>query len=365
MPQHSEIVAAIETAYPLSLQENWDNSGWQLGNPNDECLGVVVAVEATEATVQETIDKGANLLITHHPLLFKPMKRIGVQTYQERVVALALRNNVAIYAAHTNADNATLGINHHLAQRLGLRDTQALAPLSKQLYKLNVMVPVEALECVEQAITEMGAGQLGNYDHCSFKVQGTGSFRPLEGASPYSGHVGAIHNTPEISLQVLVAQEFLSGVLKALRKTHPYEEPAFDIIPLANATPKVGSGIIGILPAEITEQELLNSITQWQHVNSMRHSHLLEKKVRKIAICGGSGGSFLSDAIRAKADVYITGEAKYNDFIDAQGNLLLVTIGHFESESIARTLFKDIISAKFATFATQEAENDINPVNYQ
>ncbi len=364
MPLHSDIVASIEASAPLSLQEKWDNSGWQVGDPRQECRGALLAVEATEHTVREAIDCGANLLITHHPLLFHPLKRLSTHSYQERAAALAIKHDIAIYAAHTNADNASNGINKHLAERLGLRNTRALAPLSGQLYKLVVMLPPEALEQVECALAAAGAGKLGAYDHCSFRSEGIGSFRPLEGAHPYSGSVGVIHRTEEYALQVLVAQEHLSATLAALRKAHPYEEPAFDLIPLANKNPQVGTGIMGELPRPMSEQELLALLQSWEDVWRVAHSQPTGNPIRTVALCGGSGGSFLSTALSVGADAYITGEAKYNDFLDAQGNLLLATIGHFESESVFCSLCQELISANFPNFAVQRAKSDFNPVNY-
>lgn len=364
MPLHSDIVASIECIAPLSLQEKWDNSGWQVGDPSQECKGVLLAVEATEATIQEAIACGANLLITHHPILFHPLKKISTYSYQERSVALAIKNDIAIYAAHTNVDNATLGINKRLADRLNLQNTRSLVPLLGQLYKLVVMLPPEALEEVEQALVLSGAGRLGNYDHCFFRTEGVGSFRPLEGANPYSGKRGEIHRTEEVALQVLVPQPSLSNVLKALYSAHPYEEPAFDIIPLANKDPHIGTGIVGELATPITEEEIFALLRGFDKVERVAYSRPLGKPIRKVALCGGSGGSFLSNAIASGADIYITGEAKYNDFLDAQGHILLATIGHFESEAIFCSLCKEHILSNFANFVVQIAKSDFNPVNY-
>lgn len=364
MPLHRDIIASIERVAPLSLQERWDNSGWQVGDPEKECQGVLLAVETTESTVQEAIACGANLLITHHPILFHPLKRVSTHTYQERVVALAIKHDIAIYAAHTSVDNASLGINRLLADRLGLQHTRSLVPLSGQLYKLVVMLPPEALEGVERALSLSGAGRLGAYDHCSFRTSGIGCFRPLEGANPYSGIVGEIHRSDEFALQVLVPQEHLSAVLKALYEAHPYEEPAFDIIPLANKNPHVGTGIVGELIEPISEKDLLACLKDFEKVERVAYSQPLCKKIKRIALCGGSGGSFLSNAIASGADAYITGEAKYNDFLDAQGQILLATIGHFESESIFCSFCEENILANFANFVVRIAKSDFNPVNY-
>lgn len=364
MPTHRDIIAALEATCPLSLQETWDNSGWQVGNPNLESSGALLAVEATEATVQEALESGCNLLITHHPLLFHPLKRIGVTTYQERTVALAIKHNVAIYAAHTSADNAPKGINYYLAQRLQLQNTRALIAQPCQLYKLSVMVPTGSASELERALCRAGAGKLGGYDSCSFSVEGRGHFRPLEGSHPAIGSIGKVEEVRETQLSLLVEKELIPQVVQAIHATHPYEVPAYEFIALATPQNEVGTGIIGDLPKPMSEAEFLKIVSQWPGVEHVAYSQLQGKAVSRVALCGGSGGSFLSSAIAQSADVYLTGEAKYNDYLDAADRILLATIGHHESESIARRLFSEIISAKFPNFALRESLYDNNPVNH-
>ena len=364
MPTHLDIIAALEEVCPLSLQETWDNSGWQVGNPHLECTGAMLAVEATEATVQEALENGCNLLITHHPLLFRPLKRIGCQTYQERTVALAIKHDVAIYSAHTNADNAAKGINYYLAERLQLQQTRALVAQPCNLYKLSVMVPTASAPEVESAMCAAGAGRLGCYDSCSFSVEGRGHFRPLEGANPAIGSLGELEEVAETQISLLVEPHLVHKVIEAIYASHPYEVPAYELISLATPQDKIGTGVIGELPQPISEEEFLKKVSQWSGVKHVAYSHPLGKAISRVALCGGSGGSFLSNAIAQHADVYLTGEGKYNDYLDAAGHLLFVTIGHHESESIARRLFSDIISAKFPNFALRESLYDNNPVNH-
>ena len=233
MPTQLDIIAALEEVCPLSLQETWDNSGWQVGNPNLECTGAILAVEATEATVQEALETGCNLLITHHPLLFHPLKHIGSRTYQERTVALAIKHDIAIYSAHTNADNAAKGINYYLAERLQLQNTRALVAQPCNLYKLSVMVPTASAPEVERALCAAGAGRLGCYDSCSFSVEGRGHFRPLEGANPTIGSLGELEEVIETQISLLIEPHLVHKVIQAIYASHPYEEPAYELISLA------------------------------------------------------------------------------------------------------------------------------------
>lgn len=364
MPIHAEIISVLEQQAPLAYQEPWDNSGWQVGDPNANCTGVLVAVEATEATLIEAQERGCNLLITHHPLLFKPLNRVGVKRYQERVVCQAIKQDIAIYAAHTNLDNAPLGINYALAQRLELQDCTPLVPQQGGLYLLSVMVPKANARSVKNALWEAGAGQQGNYEHCAYSIEGMGEFTPIGGAKPTLGHINIHQETEEVSLSFLVESRLKASVEKALKLSHPYEEPAYQFIPLANQHRYVGTGIIGNLPLPLSWETLLNRVKAWPGVEQIAYSQPLEKPIYRVAICGGSGSSFLSQAIAQGADIYITGEAKYNDFLDAQGLLQLITIGHHESETVARERIKGIISQIFSTFDVQESIKDINPVKY-
>ncbi len=360
-----DITSLIENNFPLSLQEKWDNSGWQVGDPNSICSGVLVAVETTIPVLKEALEKGVNLIITHHPILFHPLKRIINSNYVEECISFALKYDLNIYAAHTNLDNSSQGINHYLAQRLALQKTSPLIPIHQSLFKLNIMLPEEALPNFEKNIFSEGAGTIGeNYEQCSFHSTGIGAFRPIKNAKPTIGNIGKREYVKEVALQIIVSQKNLSKTIDLIYQNHPYEEPAFDIIPLENKISTEGTGIIGEIEA-INTKTLIEKIQKWTGVVSLSHSTPPSSLISKIAICGGSGGSFLQEAIQKGADVYITGEAKYNDFLDAQGKILLISIGHFESELIARTIFKDVISVNFPNFVTLESNNDINPVTYQ
>lgn len=365
MPTIREIIAAIEAECPLALQEQWDNSGLQVGDPDLACTGALLAVEATEETVREAADLGYNLLITHHPILFHPLRQISTLSYVERTVALAIRRGVAIYASHTAADNTLSAMNGTLAQRLQLQKLRPLAPARELLYSLSVMVPPESADTLKKALFAAGAGKQGNYEDCCFCSEGRGQFRAAEGAAPYIGEIGKTCYTSEMKISFRVEAEKLSTVLRALKDTHPYEEPAYDILAVANQRTDAGSGLIGELIHPCQEMELLQTIAAWPQVENVAYSHLQNRKASRIAICSGSGGSFLKEAVATGCDLLLTGEAKYNHFLDAAGyGILLVSIGHYESETVARDIFARYISARFPNFAVGKSHSDINPVNY-
>ncbi len=360
-----DIISALEVAFPLNLQEKWDNSGLQLGDPSATCTGVLVAVEATEATLQECISRGCNLLITHHPILFHPLQRLSTESYIERTIALAIKNDIAIYASHTAVDNTLQALNARLADRLELRHYRPLLPAKGQLFKLSVMVPTTHEETLKKALFDAGAGALGNYRGCCFTLSGTGEFTPSEGADPFIGSLGETCHVAEQLISMLVPEESLASVLAALRKAHPYEEPAYEFFPLANTRQDAGTGLVGDLSAPQSEKNLLQKIASWPHVMQVAHSKLLDQPVQRVAVVSGSGGSFLKKASASGCQILLTGEAKYNDYLDAAGyGILLITIGHFESEKVACSLFIDIISKKFSNFVVAEATTDINPVKY-
>ena len=360
-----DVLSVLEEAFPPLLAETWDHSGLQVGDPNATCTGVLVAVEATESTVEECARKGYNLLVTHHPILFHPLYRITPTTYQERTIALALCKGITIYAAHTNADNAWDGLNRMLLPYFDVQKTEALEEVTERVSKLSVMVPPENADSLKNALFTAGAGRIGQYEKCAYTFVGEGQFKPLSGANPYIGKEGSISKVTEACVSVLVPNERLGIVLAALREAHPYEEPAYDVIPLKNGRSDAASGLIATLQQPITEDEALERIASIEQVKSVSHSLPLGRSVQRIAVVTGSGGSFMNKAIARGADLLLTGEARYNDFLDAQGRILLVTVGHWESEQPARALFHRVITQKIPNFAVETAETDINPIQYK
>ncbi|MEI8378364.1 MAG: Nif3-like dinuclear metal center hexameric protein [bacterium] len=354
----------IEEVAPLTLQESYDNAGLLVGNSQMEVFGVLATIDITEAVIAEAIEKKCNLIISHHPLIFSGLKRLVGQNEVQRCVAKAVKNDIAIYAAHTNLDNVLQGVNGKIADKIGLINSRILQPKQNRLLKLITYVPRLHSYRVREALFEAGAGQIGNYDACSFNVEGTGTFRANENAVPYVGEINEIHSEPETRIEVILPDYLQFKVLEVLLKSHPYEVPAYDFIPLQNSWNEVGAGLLGELETEEDELEFLKRIKTVFNCSVIRHTNFLAKKIKRVAVCGGSGSSFLSDAIRAKADVFITGDFKYHEFFDAENRILIADIGHFESEQFTKEIFLEIISKKMTTFAVQISDIKTNPINY-
>lgn len=357
-----DIIHVLEQELPLWLQEEYDNCGLQVGSPDAEAQGALLAVDITEAVLEEARSLGCNLVVAHHPLLFKGLKRISESSYIERCVRFAIKHDIAVYAAHTNADNHASGLNYLLAQDLGLEHLTPLSPSSARLMRLTTYVPHAHLEEVQQALWQAGAGRIGSYDCCSFASQGVGSFRALDGARPFVGAMGELHREPETRLSCVFASADAPQIEAALLAAHPYEVPAYELIPLHNPLPGMGSGIIGDLPEAVPTRQMLERLEAYFETKQLRFSRSPLEQVRRVAICSGAG-AFLWRAARSRgADLFITGEAKYNDYFDVEGKPILATVGHYESERIATRLFRQIISRKFANFALHESALDSNPI---
>lgn len=337
-----DIISSLEQVLPLYLQESWDNSGWQVGNPDQELTGVLLALDASEAIVLEALECGCNLIITHHPLLFKGLKRIGTTSYVERTVALALKHDVAIYAAHTNADNAAEGLNAMLAEEMGLSHVRPLSHISGSMSELTTFVPREHLAVVQEALWAAGAGRIGAYDSCCFASEGEGTFRPLDGANPFVGSLHHLERQAEVRLSVVLPTGSSGVVLSALHRAHPYEVPAYSLVALSNPLPGVGCGVVGDLPEEIELEAYLKYLETYFATDKLMYSGGKQGRVKRVALCGGAGAFLWTAARSAGADLFITGEAKYNDYLDIEG-LTFATVGHYESELVATRLFERII----------------------
>ena len=349
---------------PLPLQDGFDNAGLQIGLTEAEVAGVLLCLDVTEAVVDEAVALGCNLIVSHHPLIFSPLKRITGSNYIERCVIKALANGIAIYSAHTNIDNAPGGVNYLIAEKLGLQNVRILVPKEDALLKLAVYVPASAADAVRDALFAAGCGNIGNYDSCSYNVDGYGTFKANEGCNPFCGNVGELHREQEVRIETVLPAYLKNKVVAALIKAHPYEEPAFDIYQLKNGWDSVGSGVIGELPAECDEAEFLQGVKENFNVGSVRHTPLLGKSVKRVALCGGAGGSFAGAAMAAGADVYMTGEARYHDLFNYAGKMLVVVIGHYESEQYTMDIFKEIIEKACPEVKVHKTAVNTNPVNY-
>ncbi len=359
-----ELVKIIETEAPLALQESYDNAGLIVGQEDREISGVLICIDVTEKIIDEAIAGNFNVIVSHHPLIFTGLKKITGQNEVQKCVAKAIKNDIAIYAAHTNLDSVMHGVSGKMADKIGLINTKILIPASNSLLKLVVYVPRLYIFSVREALFAAGAGEIGNYDSCSFSSEGLGTFRANEYAKPFVGNIGELHTETELRLELVLPTHLKHKVIEALLLSHPYEEPAYDIIALENQWNKVGMGIIGELAEPEDELYFLNRIKSIFNVGAIRHTQLLNKKITKVALCGGSGSGLLGMAMSKQADVYISGDFKYHEFFDAENKILIADIGHFESEQFTKDVFFEIITKKIPTFAVRISEINTNPINY-
>lgn len=362
--QVGNVIALLEDLAPRSMQESYDNSGLIVGERSADVKGVLVSLDCTPEIVNEAISKGCNLIISHHPIVFKGLKRLTGANYIEQTVISAIKNDVAIYAIHTNLDNFHEGVNRMIGERIGLTNLKILQPKTGVLCKLSVYVPKDAVSKLSDALFKAGAGKIGNYEECQFVSEGHGTFKPVANAKPAEGEFGVRNTVNELKADYLVSTHRLSNVLKAMKENHPYEEVAHDIVPLLNENQTEGSGMIGELEAEMSESLFLSHLKKTFNCACIRHTELKGKPVKKVAFCGGSGSFLLSEAKSKGADFFVTGDFKYHEFFDAEGQIVIADIGHYESEQFTVNLLADILKKNFATFAVHLTETNTNPINY-
>jgi len=360
----ADIISFLESQAHPSLQEHYDNAGLLTGNPGWECSGIICSLDATEEVVKEAIQKKCNLIVAHHPIIFGGLKKINGKNYVEKTIIAAIKNDIAIYAIHTNLDNVVTGVNGRIAQMLGLKNTNVLSPKENTLKKLFTFAPVDKAEEVRNAIFAAGGGQIGHYSECSFNAEGTGTFKAGEGTDPYAGKVGQQHQEKEIKIEVIFPSFLEHKIIAAMKAAHPYEEVAYDVVQLSNTYNGIGSGVMGELTNAEDEKKFLSRLKDIFQVPVIRHTSFLNKKVKKVALCGGAGSFLISKALAAGADAYITGDMKYHEFFDANGRMLIADIGHYESEQFTIDLLREIVEQKFPTFAVLKTEVKTNPVNY-
>lgn len=347
-----EVLSHLEQRFPLCYQEDFDNCGVQCGDKEREITGVLVCFEMSDETIDEAIALNANLVISHHPLVLRkgiqkvePTNRVG------RIICKALENKMVLYSMHTNLDSAPGGVNDLFAQKLGLSDLRVLSPLSANLQKIAFFVPASHQTVVEEALFAVGCGRLGNYEKCAYHVEGQGSFKPLENATPFIGSCGQLEKVDEARVEMVFPGHLQHRVIEALYANHPYEEPAFDIYRLENPSRSAGLGRIGTLAQPVIAEEYLKMVKQVFGVDFVRYYGDLTKKVQRVALCGGGGSSFISLAQAAGADLYISGDIKYHDFHTADRKMLIADIGHLESEQFVKEIIFNEIKENFTNFA--------------
>lgn len=359
----ADIIQYLETYAPVYFQESYDNAGLLTGDNALKCKGIITALDVTEAVVEEAITKHCNLIVAHHPIIFKGLKSLTGKNYVEKIVLKAIKNDIAIYAIHTNLDNIKKGVNKKIAEKLGLQNIRVLQPKEQILKKLITFAPVNDAEKVRQALFSAGGGHLGKYSECSFNTEGKGTFKPEEGANPFVGKIGERHTEKEIKIEVIFPSYLQTQVINAMIEAHPYEEVAYDIISLGNYLTDVGGGLIGeIAPAD--EKIFFKKIKTAFKIKVIKHTALLNKKIKKVAICGGAGSFLIPVALSSGADIYITSDIKYHEFFDADNKMVLADIGHYESEQFTIDLLYDILRGKYPNFAVLKTEVNSNPVNY-
>ena len=359
-----EVTNYLESIAPLQYQESYDNAGLIVGNYKDDVSGVLVCLDSTEEIVDEAIERNCNLIVAHHPIVFSGLKKITGKNYVEKTVIKAIKNDIAIYAIHTNLDNMLNGVNEIIGRKLGLINTQVLSQSSNNLRKLITYVPLEYVEKVRDSLFDSGAGKIGNYDECSYSSMGEGTFRAGDNTNAFIGEKGKRHLEAEQKLEVIYAIDKQSAILSSLSNSHPYEVVAYDILQLQNSNSDVGAGLIGDLENGIDEITFLKSLKITMKTDCVRYTELRGRQIKKVAVCGGSGSFLLKDAIRQKADVFITGDFKYHEFFDAENRIVIADVGHFESEQYTIELLVDKLKEKFTTFAVCFTEVNTNPVNY-
>lgn len=359
-----EIVSSLETLAPPNYQEPYDNAQLITGNPDDELKGIICSLDVTEEVVQEAIEKNCNLIVAHHPIIFKGMKSLTGKNYVERTVIKAIKNDIAIFAIHTNLDHVHNGVNKRISDKIGLIKTRILAPKTSLLMKLVTFIPIENVNEVLQSLYQAGAGKIGNYSSCSFQVAGTGTFMPSQEANPTLGEKGRLEYVKEKRVEVLFPAHLKNSVLSKLRKAHPYEEVAYYLQNLENENQEVGAGMVGELETPLEETEFLHLLKEKMNLTVIKHTALRNEKLKRVAVCGGAGIFLLPAAKQAKADIFITSDIKYHEFFDAENQLIIADIGHYESEIHTKELLLEFLSQKFSNIALYLTKIVTNPITY-
>jgi dinuclear metal center YbgI/SA1388 family protein len=359
-----DLCSYLDSAVPLSFQESYDNSGLQVGLPENEISSALITLDVTEAVLDEALKTKCGIIISHHPLIFTGIKSLTGRTYTEKIISKAVKNDIAVYSSHTNLDIFSNGVSRKMAEKLGLKEIKVLSPVKNNLLKLVVYVPESHLEIVREAMFEAGAGVTGNYDQCGFAASGTGCFRGNEKTRPYRGDKGKIHFEKEIRFETVLFSHLKEKVIKALLLVHPYEEVAYDIFSLENGNTEIGLGCFGVLPEPMNENDFPLHVSSVFGAKGVRYSKHTGKRVKIVALCGGSGASLINAAIASGADAYVTADIKYHNFFDAENRILLVDAGHFESEKFSTEILYDLIIKKFPKFAVRFSETNTNPINY-
>jgi len=354
----------LDSAIPLEYQESYDNSGLQVGDPDAIVTSVLLTLDITPEVISEAGKNGCNLIVSHHPLIFTPLRHICSGSMAERNVAEAIHKNIAVYSSHTCFDAMSWGVSRIMAEKAELNDIKVLAPVRGKLFKIVVYAPVSHASIVREALLNAGAGHIGKYSSCSFASSGYGTFKAEEGATPYVGKIDELHTEPEVRIESIVPSHLVSSAINAIKEVHPYEEVAYDIYPLENEYEGAGMGAVGSFSSPVKGYELLEKLKDVFGTPVIRFSGDGDNLISRVAVCGGAGSDLIGSAIKAHADAFITGDIRYHSFAEASSSLLMVDIGHYESEKFSLTVLYDLIIKKFPKFALRFSEIKTNPINY-
>jgi len=360
----NDVAKALEKLAPLSYQESYDNAGLLTGSYDTTVTGVLVTLDITEEVVDEAVALGCNMIVAHHPVIFKGLKKLTGSNYVERTVIKAIKNDVALYGIHTNLDNMPDGVNKKICDVLNLTNTSVLVPKNDTLKKIVTFIPSSHTSHVLDQLFEAGGGKIGNYRECSFKINGQGSFFPMEGASPAVGRTGIREYVEEDRVEVVFSAHLENQLIRHLKKSHPYEEPAYDILSLDNANPYIGSGMTGTTERSYTPLEYLHVVKEKLQLSVLKHTKIVGKEINKVAVCGGSGSFLLKAAIASGADLFITSDFKYHEYFDAENRIIIADVGHYESEVFTKDLIYDYLIENFSNIAVILAKTVTNPISY-
>jgi dinuclear metal center YbgI/SA1388 family protein len=328
-----EIIKYLEDWAPKGIAWDKDNVGLQVGNPEIEIKNIIISLDLNEEVIEVALKENCNLIITHHPALYYPLKNLDFSKNRTaRMFELLIKNNISLYSAHTNLDFTKSGVSYQLAKKLDLKKIRFLKNLSQNQFKLAVFVPESHINKVAEAIHQTGGGIIGEYSNCSFRTNGTGTFKGSDESNPSIGNKELLESVEEIKLEVLVDKWKINEVIRALRKVHPYEEVAFDIYPLHNDNINFGIGVIGELNEAMIINDFLSFVSSKLKISTLRCTKNNKKKIKSVAVCGGSCGELIDEAINQNADAFITADLRYHTFQDAEGKILLIDAGHYETE---------------------------------
>ncbi|SMG39302.1 dinuclear metal center protein, YbgI/SA1388 family [Marivirga sericea] len=364
MSKIKDIVQHLESIAPLAYQESYDNAGLIVGDANKKVSNILITLDVTEEVIAEAISKNCELIVAHHPIIFKGLKKLTGCNYVERTVIEAIKNDIAVYASHTNLDNIKNGVNAKIAEKLNLYNTEILSPKKGSLAKLSVFVPKENATALKSALHDAGAGQIGAYEDCAFESVGIGSFLPTDKANPSIGKQGKLETVEEHKIEVIFPMHLKNKVLSAMNQAHPYEEVAYYLHQLENTYHDLGSGMIGEIEMEMKAKDFFDYLKERMGLTVIKHTKEINRKIKRVAICGGSGAFLISQAINKKADIYISSDIKYHEFFDAEERLIIADIGHYESERFTNEIFYAILKENFANIALHLGQTVTNPIKY-